>query len=75
MLRPLVILPDIPVGLVEKFLVGVQLVFEQSASECLLHFPFTLSGCLPAVEAHVLHDLREAHVLHEVRALLLLIRS
>lgn len=51
-----IILPDIPVGLVEQFLVGVQLEFEEGATQRLFHFAFALGGGLPAIEAHLLHD-------------------
>ena len=40
----LIILPDIPVGFVEQFLVGVQLVFQQRAAKFLLHEPLAQGG-------------------------------
>jgi len=56
MLESLVILPDIPVGLVEKLLVRVEFVFQEGAAYGLLHLALALGRGLPAVEAHLLHD-------------------
>ena len=42
--------------LCRRFLVGVQLVFEERLAQGLPHFPFALGGALPPVEANLADD-------------------
>ncbi len=52
----LVILSDIPVGLIEQLIVGVQLVLLQRLSQGQLYLAFSLGCALPAVKAHLPHN-------------------
>jgi hypothetical protein len=52
----LVVLPNIAIRLVEKFLVRVQFVLEQSAAKFFLHQPLPLARVLPIGKAHFFDD-------------------
>lgn len=51
-----VVLPDIPVSLVEQLLVPVQLILEEGLPELLLNQPLSLGRMLPVGEADFADD-------------------
>lgn len=52
-----VVLNDVAVSPVEQVLIGVELVLEKAATQCLLDLALTRFGLLPARESHLANDL------------------
>ena len=67
---PLVILPDVAVGLLEQLFIRMQLVFEEGFAQGLLDFTLTGLRALPAREtdqSHNLVDVRDHAFYHDGR--------
>lgn len=54
--RRSIIFSDVTVGFVEQVLVGVQFVFEQGATQRLLHLAPALGCIFPAVDSNLFHE-------------------
>jgi hypothetical protein len=52
-----VVLPDVPIGAIERLLVLVELVLEERLAGRHLHLTLTRVGLLPAGESDIAHDL------------------